>query len=103
RPEVYIVPRDNAEMDTVEAAVRRKLAAVQGSYPGVDVERSGGELRLVIPQALRTGHEAHFAAVTRQFLGYIAEPATLPTREMANLLAKYHLTTHGVQLARLRS
>jgi hypothetical protein len=34
-----------------------------------------------------------------QFLDYVADPARLPAWENANLLAKYWLTTHGVQAA----
>jgi hypothetical protein len=59
-----------------------------------------GRLRLEIPEALRTGHEAHFGVVARRFLGYLDDPTTVPAWEKANMLAKYHVTTHGVRLAR---
>ena len=104
RAEVYVVPRDRA-IGEVEAAVRHRLETIQSRYPGVSVvevgsEEAGKQLRLEVPDALRTGHEAHFAAVTRQFLGYLEDPSTLPAWERANMLAKYHVTTHGVRLAR---
>jgi predicted dehydrogenase len=100
RPEVYIVPRDPSDFRAVESAVRARLEAIQSRYPGVGVVEMGEQLRLEIPDVLRTGHEAHFAAVTRQFLSYREDPATLPAWERANMLAKYHVTTHGVKLAR---
>jgi hypothetical protein len=100
RPEVYVVPRDFVDLPGVKAAVQRRTAALQDRYPGVSVEEVADKLRLVIPEALRVGHEAHFAQVMWQFLGYLAEPASLPAWEKANMMAKYHVTTHGVRLAR---
>jgi predicted dehydrogenase len=100
RPEVYVVPREYVDLPAVAAALRHRLAQLQERFPGVDVEEPGESLRLVIPEALRIGHEEHFAQVMRQFLGYLDDPATLPAWEKANMLAKYHVTTHGVHLAR---
>ena len=45
---------------------------------------------------------AHFAEVTRQFLYYLDYPTELPRWEKANMLAKYHVTTEGVRVARQR-
>jgi predicted dehydrogenase len=99
-PEVYVVPRDFVDLPGIKSAVRRRANLLQDRYPGVGVEEVEDKLRLVIPEALRVGHEAHFAQVARQFLGYLDNPSTLPAWEKANMLAKYHVTTHGVQLAR---
>ena len=33
----------------------------------------GAEIKLVIPDALRVGHEAHFAQVTARFLSYLRD------------------------------
>jgi hypothetical protein len=66
----------------------------------VGVEEVEDKVRLVIPDGLRVGHEAHFAQVARQFLHYLQNPARLPAWEKANMLVKYHLTTQGVHLAR---
>ena len=43
---------------------------------------------------------AAFAAFTRRFLDYVADPASLPARERSNLLAKYRVTTGAVALSR---
>jgi predicted dehydrogenase len=99
-PEVYVVPRDFVDLPGVKSAVRRRTEVLQDRYPGVGVEEVEDKLRLVIPEALRVGHEAHFAQVARQFLGYLEDPSTLPAWEKANMLAKYYITTHGVRLAR---
>ena len=100
RPEVYVVPRENVDLSAVRDAVTRRLEMISGAYPGVGIEDVNASLRLVIPDALRTGHEAHFAQVTRQFLSYLDDPRRLPRWEKANMLSKYHVTTHGVRLAR---
>jgi hypothetical protein len=64
------------------------------------VEGLGSEWRIAIPDALRIGHDASFAAFTRRFLAYVADPASVPTRERSNLLAKYRVTTGAVALSR---
>jgi hypothetical protein len=100
RPEVYVIPGERVELWSTAAAVTRRVDLLQERYPGVGVEVVNAKLRLTIPEALRTGHEAHFAQVTRQFLSYLDDPSKLPAWEKANMLAKYHVTTHGVRLAR---
>ena len=55
---------------------------------------------MVIPDAFRTGHEAHFAEVTSRFLEYLKSPAAMPAWEKANMLAKYAVTTRGTALSR---
>jgi predicted dehydrogenase len=94
RAQLYVVPE--AE---IAAALERRIAALQAELPGIALERSGGEWRVVVPNGLRRGHEAHFAAFTRQFLDYVKDPSTVPPRTRPNLLAKYHVTTAGVALS----
>jgi hypothetical protein len=66
------------------------------------LEERGGEFRLSIPDRHRVGHEAHFAQVTRQFFEYLRNPGSLPAWEKPNMLAKYYVTTAGVELAQGR-
>ena len=100
RPELYVVPNDEGNKDDILSALWVKVTALQGRYPGLGVEPRGGEFRVTIPDSYRTGHEAHFAEVARQFLGYLKAPASLPPWEKPNMLAKYHVTTRGVEMAR---
>jgi hypothetical protein len=100
RPEVYVEPRDGADLGGLHEAVARRLEALASRYPGVRCEQAAGRVRLEVPDRLRVGHEAHFGEVMRRFLGYLDDPASLPAWEKANMLAKYHVTTHGVQMAR---
>ena len=98
KPELYVVP-DPGEKHAVCAALRHKIAALQAPFPGIGLEDRGAALRVVIPEAFRVGHEAHFGEVTRQFLRYVQKQEPFPAWENPNMLAKYHVTTQGVELA----
>lgn len=89
RPEVYVVPNSPALHDEVLAALRAK----------VEVEEQGAELLVKIPERLRVSHEEHFAQVTRQFFEYLKNPKALPAWEKPNMLAKYYVSTKGVEMA----
>ncbi len=95
RPELYVVPR----RDGVEAALKAKVAALQAEYPGVGLEGVGDAVRVTIPDEYRVGHEAHFAQVTRQFFRYLSGEDTMPGWETPNMLAKYLVTTRGVEVS----
>jgi hypothetical protein len=95
RPELYVLPEDD-----IGTALQRRIAALQASYAGIGLEPRGSEWRIAIPDALRVGHDAGFAAFTRSFLSHVADPASLPARERFNLLAKYRVTTGAVALSR---
>lgn len=95
RPELYVVPDDD-----IGAALRRRIAELERGFPGIGVEPAGSEWRIAIPDPLRLGHDAAFAAFTRRFLASVADPASLPARERPNLLAKYRVTTGAVERSR---
>jgi hypothetical protein len=57
---------------------------------------------VTIPDQYRVGHEAHFAQVTKQFFEYLKRPETFPAWENPNL-AKYYVSTKGVEMAGLAS
>jgi predicted dehydrogenase len=99
-PELYVVPVKPADKAAVRAALDTRLAALAMAYPGLTVEDEGARLRVGIPARFRVGHEAHFAQVTQEFLGYLKSPASLPAWEKANMLAKYYVTTKAVELSR---
>jgi predicted dehydrogenase len=99
RPEVYVVPVEG-QGGAVRAALQRRLVRLQEHYPGVALADHGSQLRLLIPDRFRVGHEAHFGQVTNLFLGYLRHPGSLPGWERPNMLAKYRVTTEGVERAR---
>jgi predicted dehydrogenase len=100
QPEVFVIPRSPSEISSVGVALRRTIAVLQKNHPGLGLEEEAGEWRVVIPDALRASHEAHFSEVSRRFLDYARHPQSLPSWEKPNLLAKYYVTTRGVALAR---
>jgi predicted dehydrogenase len=99
RPELYVVPAGQMTPQVL-AAVQAKVKALQQDYPGIGVEERGAEIHITIPDALRVDHEAHFAQVTRSFLGFLRDRHTLPAWERPNMLAKYYVTTTGAELSR---
>jgi len=93
-PELYIVPW----REEVSTAVRKKVAALQSRWPGLSVVEAGKDLRIVVPEIFRVGHEDHFAQVTNRFFDYLKSPGSMPAWERANMLAKYWVSTKGVEL-----
>jgi hypothetical protein len=55
-------------------------------------------LHITIPDHYRVGHEAHFGQVVADFLKYMESPKSMPAWERPNMLAKYYVTTTGVQM-----
>jgi predicted dehydrogenase len=98
--ELFVIPASAAVKAEVLAATRRKIAAVQHTYPGIGVEERGAEIQVTIPAALRDGHEAHFAQVAANFLRYVRDRKALPAWERPNMVAKYFVTTTGTELSR---
>ena len=97
-PELYLVPT-GASPAELRAAVRRKVAALQTRWPGLAAVEGESEVRLAIPPRFRAGHESHFAQVATRFFEYVQAPETLPAWERPNMIAKYTVTTGGVDLA----
>ena len=97
RPELFVVPQAD-----IGAALQRRIAALAPAHPGLAAERSGGEWHVAVPDALRIGHDAHFAALARKFLDHVEYRRPLPAWERPNMLAKYWLCTEGVARAVLR-
>ncbi len=99
-PEVYVTPNRPEQLISLRAALQRRLQVLQETYPGLALQEQPARFRLVIPERYRIGHEAHFSLLVRQFLQYVREPRSVPAWEKANLMAKYYVTTRGVELAR---
>lgn len=96
RPELYVVP-GTAD---VRQALEGKVASLARQYPGVAMEDRGADIRVTIPDEYRVGHEAHFAQVTKRFFEYLQQPDQFPAWENPNMLAKYAVSTKGVELSR---
>jgi predicted dehydrogenase len=88
RAQLYVVP-----LADIGGALERRIVALAKTYPGLGLERRGDEWRIVIPDALRIGHDAHFRELTKGFLARIEQSEPLTDEEQANLLAKYYVCT----------
>lgn len=97
RPELYVVPV--ASHDAVVAALKQHVDRLQAKYPGVALVSSGTEWHVTIPDKYRITHEEHFAQVFSQFLKYMRAPDSMPEWERLNTIAKYYITTKGVELS----
>ena len=99
QPELYVFPHGAGARQALE----RKIGALASQYPGIAMQDQGERMRVTIPDQYRVGHEAHFAQVTKQFFEYMKRPETFPAWENPNMLAKYYVSTKGVELAGLAS
>lgn len=99
-PELYVVPNKTMEYPLIKRALEQKIHALHAEAPGLGVVDLGTHFRITIPQEYRVGHEAHFAQVTNQFLRYVRKQDSLPEWEKPNMLAKYFVTTRGVEVSR---
>jgi hypothetical protein len=93
------VPNRAQDKPDILAAVRLNLLALEAAYPGVAAEETGERIHVAIPNRHRIGHEAHFASLVSRFLEYVRKPDSLPAWEKSHMLAKYYVTTKGVELA----
>ncbi len=84
-----------AYAETLDSAV----AGMQVEFPGIGIEPAGKGFRVVIPRALRTSHEQHFAAVLQTFLTYLDE-GNPPGNLGSDLDAKYTLLARALELSR---
>lgn len=101
QPEIYVIPNAPDAKVAVFGAVRSRVAELQDRWPGLATEERGDEIRIIIPERHRSGHEAHFGEVTERFLHYLQDPASLPVWEKSSMMAKYFITTRGSALSLL--
>jgi len=95
RAELYVMPQQPADATPLASALRHRVERLQARFPGLALAPRDGGWQLLIPDAFRVGHEAHFAEVTHEFLRYVRREEVLPAWENPNLLAKYWVTTRG--------
>ena len=94
-PELYVVAAEATP--AWRKAVAGKLAALEKTYPGLIWDAATGHV--TIPEKYRVSHEAHFAQVARKFFGYVRSPKSMDAWERSNMMAKYFITTRGVEIS----
>ena len=102
KPELYIEPVKGVNLTDYETQLEQAVQELQESFPGVQLEKSGiagqQQWKVIIPENLREGHEAHFAQVTKKYLQYLTE-GKLPDWEVPNMITKYFITTKALEMA----
>jgi predicted dehydrogenase len=95
-PALYIEPvtKDPSYENNLVESIR----SLESKYPGIKLKKRGIGYELIIPEAYREGHEAHFARVMQNFLEYLKK-GNMPPWEVPNMLAKYYTTTKGLEIA----
>jgi predicted dehydrogenase len=97
KPVLYIEPVKVGK--DYGSLLREAVVKLQKDYPSVTIEAAGKNWKVIIPESLKTGHEAHFGQVTARYLAYLKD-GKLPAWEVPNMLAKYYTTTEGLKMAR---
>ncbi|MEI9942993.1 MAG: putative oxidoreductase C-terminal domain-containing protein [Chitinophagaceae bacterium] len=93
---LYIEPVGNDA--AYEKVLQEKVKAVFAKYNGGELYKTNKGWKVILPEKLREGHEAHFARVTQRFLEYMKN-GNIPSWEVPNMIAKYYTTTKGLELA----
>jgi predicted dehydrogenase len=99
RPVLYVEPTVPGGAAADENTLKKTLAGLETSYPGLRCEPAGNAWKIVVPDQYNIGHEAHFAQVVEQYLQYLTA-GKLPAWEVPNMLAKYYVTTQGFRESR---
>ncbi len=96
---LYVEPRENADVAAIGQALTAALAGLQHKYPGISPKKTEKGWQVVIPPALKVGHEAHFGQVTEKYLGFLKE-GRMPEWEVPNMLVKYHTLMEAYKMSR---
>jgi len=100
-PELYIEP-NTVTMDELKQNVETNLAQITNNYEGVTISEEENRLKVNIPEKYRLGHEAHFGQVAEKYLDFLNK-GKLPEWEVPNMLTKYYITTHALEIAKINT
>jgi predicted dehydrogenase len=94
---LYVEPVKGVPLseETLVAAVKQ----IQRIYPDIRYKQEGSGWKILVPDQYRSGHEAHFAKVTTQFLDYL-KAGRMPDWEWSYMRTKYFITTQSLALAK---
>jgi len=100
QPEVFVTATNPADHLELYRRLSAKCELMRGRLPGLEVSDLGAEMQLLVPDAIRSSHEEHFAKVMDEFVRYFHNPRAIPAWERPNTLGKYYITTKAIELAR---
>lgn len=96
KPTLYIEPL--AATAAYEKAAAEVVEKVAQQYKGISLKKNAKGWEVIVPDALKEGHESHFARVTEKYLEYLSK-RNMPAWEVPNMLAKYYTTTLAQKIA----
>lgn len=95
KPTLYVEPLSKGGD---EESLKNTIKAFQVKYPELSYKKVKSGWEIIIPDNLKQGHEAHFAEVTKKYLGFLKQ-GNMPEWEVPNMIAKYYTTTQALQKA----
>lgn len=102
KPELYIEVLLDIDLTAYEKELTAAMSIVADKYPGVALDKvSDNVWQVQIPATYRVGHEAHFGQVMENYLQYLKD-GKLPDWEVPNMIAKYYVTTHALEMAKAK-
>lgn len=102
-PSLFIECGEKTDKAEFEQVLSETVQRIRKSYEGIDTRQiSESCWEIIIPDVLRTGHEAHFGEVMQKYLHYLRE-GQLPFWEVPNMIAKYYTTTQAYETALKKS
>jgi hypothetical protein len=96
KPVLFIEPVSGNE--EIESALSLAVKKLNEKFPGISVKPAAIGWEVVVPEKYAEGHEAHFASVTKNFLGYLKD-GSMPEWEVPNMLCKYYTTMRAYEMA----
>jgi predicted dehydrogenase len=97
-PTLYVIANDGIDIKTFAANLAKEVKALPQA--GLIIESvNANTWKIVVPEILKVGHEAHFAQVMGKYLEYL-KAGKLPEWEVPNMITKYYTTTWGLKLAK---
>jgi hypothetical protein len=99
KPELYIKAAPKTNLSLYEKELQAALKTITEKYPGISLQNIQNDTRqVIVPENYHNGHESHFGQVTENFLQCL-EKGALPAWEVPNMIAKYYVTTHALEIA----
>lgn len=97
-PTLYIIANGGVNLKMFAANLDKEVKALP--QVGLTIDSvNANTWKIVVPEVLKVGHEAHFAQVMGKYLEYL-KAGKLPEWEVPNMITKYYTTTLGLKLAK---
>jgi hypothetical protein len=97
-PTLYIIAEEGADLNLLATNLEKVVKSLPQA--GLNIEKvDKNSWKVIVPEPLKVGHEAHFAQVTAKYLEYLKAGA-LPEWEVPNMITKYYTTTSALNLAK---